>query len=116
MLPRNALLLIVFTLPAIAQTKPKPTLDEALLAARTPLILVDGKFSGAGADVLTHAVANAQFVLLGEDHITQEIPLFAAALCDVMHPDACAIEAGPVATQFVNGLLRSPDRIARTSE
>jgi hypothetical protein len=119
---RPALALLLLALPLAAQTpdKPKPTLEQALIEARSPLILADGHFSGAGAVILDKAVAESRFVLLGEDHITHEIPQFAAALCDVMHPDAYAVEAGPYAAQFVNGLLRNPNRIpqmaARTKQ
>jgi hypothetical protein len=49
--------------------------------------------------------------MLGEDHLTHEIPQFAAALCDIMHPDAYAVEAGPSAAHFVNGLLETPNRL-----
>ena len=111
--PRSVLALALVAIPLAAQTVHKPTLDEALQQARTPIYLVDGKFSGAGADVFTQAVAQSKFVLLGEDHLTREIPEFASALCDAMHPDAYAVEAGPEAAGFVNGLLKSPDRIAR---
>jgi hypothetical protein len=107
---------LVFSAVAQAPAKPKPTFEEALLAARTPLTIVDGKLAGLGADLLAQAVASSRFVLLGEDHITREIPVFAAALCDLMHPDAYVVEAGPYATQYVDGLLRAPDRAARMAE
>lgn len=109
------LLLAALTIGAQAQTeqRPKPTFEQALVEARSPLVLADGKFSGAGADVLSAAVAESRFVMLGEDHITHEIPQFAGALCAMMHPDAYAVEAGPYATQFVSGLLHDPDRVAK---
>jgi hypothetical protein len=111
------LLLLVLASPiaARAQTaaQPKPTFEQALVEARSPLVLSGGKFSGAGADVLSAAVAESRFVMLGEDHITHEIPGFAAALCAMMRPDAYAVEAGPYAARFVNGLLHDPDRLAK---
>jgi hypothetical protein len=110
---RKSLPLILLTVPLCAQTAPKPALGDALAQARTALVLSNGGFSGAGADVLAQAVAESRFVLIGEDHITREIPEFASALCDAMHPDYYAVEAGPDAAQFVNGLLHSPDRLAR---
>jgi hypothetical protein len=114
---RTALAILLVTLPfaSRAQTapKPKPTFEEALIQVRTPLILAGGKFSGAGADTLNGAVQQARFVLLGEDHITREIPQFAAALCDAMHPDAYAVEAGPYAARYLNGLLHDPGRILK---
>ncbi len=88
----------------------------ALFEARTPIVLSDGKFAGEGAAVLASALEQQRFILLGEDHITREIPQFASALCDVVHPDAYAVESGPEAASFVNGLLRSPDRLARMSD
>jgi hypothetical protein len=106
-----AALLLASSIVTLAQTQPRPTLERALIQSRTSLVLHDGKFSGPGALVLTTAVQQSRFVLLGEDHLTHEIPLFAAALCDTMHPDAYAVEAGPYAARFVNGLLSSPDRI-----
>lgn len=110
---RTVLVLFLASLPLAAQVQkaPKPTFEEALLQTRTPLILADGRFSGPGADILNAAVHQSRFVLLGEDHMTREVPRFTAALCDTMHPDAYAVEAGPDAAHFVNGLLRNPDRI-----
>ena len=113
---RSALVPALLAIPLAAQTAPKPTLNAALIEARAPIVLADDKFSGAGADVLNEAVAHSRFVLLGEDHLTREIPAFAAALCDGMHPDAYAVEAGPEAAAFVNSLLASPDRIPRMAE
>jgi hypothetical protein len=102
-----AALLIALSLTAQAQTTPapNPTLEQALLQSRTSLLLNDGKFSGPGAAVLDTAIQQSRFVLLGEDHITREIPPIAAAVCDIMHPDAYAVEAGPYATRFVASLL-----------
>lgn len=108
-------LLLLFALPLAAQTNSKPTLSEGLTQARTALVLSEGKFSGAGMNVLTQAVAQSRFVLLGEDRFTREIPQFASALCDVMRPDAYAVEAGPEAALFVDGLLHRPDRAALVS-
>jgi hypothetical protein len=110
-----AILLVSLSFASRAQTesKPKPSFAEALIQIRTPLILDGGKFSGAGADTLNAAVQQARFVLLGEDHITREIPQVAAALCDAMHPDAYAVEVGPYAARYVDGLRHDPDRILK---
>jgi hypothetical protein len=113
MLIRIMLPLILLALPLVAQTRPKPTLAEALLQSRTPLLLTDGKLTGPGAEVLSQAIGESRFVLLGEDHITREIPEFAAALCDVVRPDAYAVEVGPNATEFVNTVLHSPHRVSQ---
>jgi hypothetical protein len=104
--PVAALLALLTT--AQAQT---PTLEQALLQARSSLVLSEGRFSGPGAQVLDDAVQQSRFVLLGEGHLTREIPQFAAALCDIMHPAAYAVEAGPYATRFVSSLLANPHRV-----
>ena len=113
MLIRIALPLILLALPLVAQTKPKPTLGEALVESRAPLLLTAGKLTGTGTEVLSQAIGESRFVLLGEDHITREIPEFAAALCDVVRPDAYAVEVGPNAADFVNASLHNPDRISQ---
>jgi hypothetical protein len=59
---------------------------------------------------MTDAIEHAQFVLLGESHFSQETPKLAAAVCRAMHPDSYAVEAGPSAAAYVDGLLTSPDR------
>jgi hypothetical protein len=108
-----AALIIALSFAAQAQMTPapNPTLEQALLQSRTSLVLDDGKFSGPGADVLDTAIQQSRFVLLGEDHYTREIPSIAAAVCDIMHPDAYAVEAGPYSTRFVASLLTNPNRI-----
>ncbi|HMM66222.1 MAG TPA: hypothetical protein PKC03_04715 [Dokdonella sp.] len=105
--------LLFSVLPAVAASKAKPGFEEALTAARSTLVLADGKLSGDGAGVLSEALAGSRYVLIGEDHFSREIPHLVSAICDVMHPDAYAVEAGPQAAQFVTGLLKSPDRVLR---
>ena len=111
MLIRSFILLALPFLQSPAQTKQKPTFADALIQSRTPIVLAGGKFSAPGSNTFTQAVTQSRFVLIGEDHITREIPEFTAALCDVMHPDAYAVETGPDAARFVNGLLHSTERI-----
>lgn len=108
------IILFLLALPAAAAPKAKPGFGEALTAARSTLVLADGKLSGDGAGVLSEALAGSRYVLIGEDHFSSEIPRLVSAICDVMRPDAYAIEAGPQAARFVTGLLRSPDRVLRT--
>ncbi len=60
---------------------------------------------------MTEALVSSRFVLLGEDHFSREIPQFAAALCDLIHPDVSAVEAGPYAARFVGSFLGRSDRV-----
>lgn len=100
---------------AVAQTPTAPasatTFAEALKNSRVLMSVSGGKLSGPGADVLRQALQPARFVLLGEDHATREIPEFAAALCEIIHPDAYAVEVGPSAARMVDALLSKPDRL-----
>jgi hypothetical protein len=54
---------------------------ETLKKNRGTISVQDGKLAGPSAEVLRAAVADAQFVALGEDHGIRQIPEFAAALC-----------------------------------
>ncbi|WP_346248200.1 hypothetical protein [Sphingomonas rustica] len=105
--------------PAMAQTASKPSSFAARLEqARTSLRVDAGGLSGPGAEILSLAIAKARYVLIGEDHMSREIPLFTSGICRLMAPgglDAFAVEIGPEAARVVNGDLRRPDRVARIS-
>jgi hypothetical protein len=76
----------------------------------------NGHFAGNAEPVLAGAIAEAHYVLIGEDHITREIPQFTAAVCDLMGPEglsAMVVEASPEAADFVSSSLGKPDRLAR---
>ncbi len=79
------------------------------------MILREGKLGGTGGDLLTREINAARFVLVGETHFTQKIPQFVSAVCRVMHPDAYAVEAGPLMTGFVAGQLHDPERALHIS-
>jgi hypothetical protein len=98
-------------LPVSGQTTP---LAEALVSARYTLTVGANGFSGAGARVLANAIDQAQFVAIGEDHLTREIPLFTAHVCDQMSRhglDAIALEIGTEAARFAQSTLGRPNRV-----
>ena len=87
-----------------AGTETAISFNQALHEARSNLTLKDGHLAGEGARALSEAIARARYVALGEDHLTHEIPQFAAALCDVMAPQglaAMAVETGRQVSQLV---------------
>jgi hypothetical protein len=98
----------------------KPTLENSLASAAYELKIEDGKMTGAGAPVLQTAIAHANFVLLGEDHLTREIPRFAAAVCDAMGASggfsAMAFEVSPGIAAFVGESLQSPNRLEKMAD
>lgn len=64
------------------------------------------------------AITKARYVLIGEDHMSREIPLFTSGICRLMAPgglDSFAVEIGPEAARVVNVDLRKPDRVAQIS-
>ena len=92
-------------------------LPSALRAATYPLTLTAaGDLQDAGGKLMTDAIKDAQFVLIGESHFTRETPGVAAAVCRIMRPDRYAIEVGPYAAAYVNGLLQDPQRVSRMKE
>jgi uncharacterized protein with PIN domain len=113
---RYLLVGISLTLPALPQSTPQPTFDQKLLEVRSDFRIEGGKLTGNAAPVLEKAISGAQYVLIGEDHITHEIPQFAAAVCDLMAPQgltAMAVEAGPQAAKMVASSLGKPERLSR---
>jgi len=117
-------MLVVSSASLFAQEVSKPpekvTLESRLPSVASALNVEDGKMTGPGASVLTTAIAHADYVLIGEDHITREIPRFAAAVCDAMGASggftAMAFEASPAAARFFEESLKGPDRIAKITE
>ncbi len=72
----------------------------------------DGHPAGPGAEVLRAATADAQFVLLGEDHGIVQVPEFAAALCAELAPHGfhhLALETGPSVTPNIEKFARTAD-------
>jgi hypothetical protein len=87
------------------------TLPSALRAATYPLALTAaGDLQDAGGKLMTDAIKDARFVLIGESHFSRETPRLAAAVCRIMRPDSYAVEAGPSAAAYVNGLLQDSQR------
>lgn len=89
-----------------------PTLEEKLREARYELHVEGGKFSGNGAPVLASAIADARYVLIGEDHFTREIPQFAHGVGGLMGgagPFTMVVEASPDVAAFVAASLDKQD-------
>ncbi|MDX6458236.1 MAG: hypothetical protein QOE55_1933 [Acidobacteriaceae bacterium] len=87
------------------------TLPSAVRAATYPLTLTAaGDLQDAGGKLMTDAIKDARFVLIGESHFSRETPRLAAAVCLIMRPDSYAVEAGPYAAAYVNGLLQDSQR------
>lgn len=81
-----ALQLVYAQVPAKTVTLQLSAFEQKLREVRYDLRLENGRFVGNAAPVLESAIANAQYVLIGEDHITREIPQFTTAVCDIMAP------------------------------
>jgi hypothetical protein len=113
-------MVIVLAAPALAAAlyaQAKPTLESSLAGAEYALSIEDGRIAGPGAPVVQTAIAQADFVLLGEDHLSREIPRFAAAVCDAMGASgglsAMAFESSPAVANFVQESLAGSDRLAK---
>jgi len=90
--------------------------EQNLRAASYELHIENGRFTGSAAPILEGAISDAKYVLVGEDHLTREIPQFTAAVCDVMAPEGLStmvVEASPEAAKFVSSTMGKPDRLAR---
>jgi hypothetical protein len=105
-----AMLIITLAAPSVrAADAPDGT---RIAAARSPISIVGGRLAGAGGEVLRDAFASSQFVLLGEEHGTAEIPRFAGAVFDALAPlgyRTIAVETGPVLTRHLRGWIADPN-------
>jgi hypothetical protein len=117
----KCLLLVFFASSGLCQNSGSSTagesLAEALKGAAFPVsVTATGELADAGGELMVDAIEHAQFVLLGESHFSRETPKLAAAVCRAMRPDSYAVEAGPSAAAYVNGLLKRPDRKIQMQE
>jgi hypothetical protein len=89
------------------------TLPQHLDAARFGLRVDNGVLSGTGAAVLTEAISTSHYILIGEDHLTREIPQFTTAICNLTAKQGLAgmaMEVSPEAAAFMMRSVNSPDR------
>jgi len=85
---------------------------EALKKNRGAISVQDGKLAGPSAEVLRTALADAQFVALGEDHGIRQIPEFAGALCAELAPHGfhhMGLEVGPYVAPELEKMARNAD-------
>ena len=100
---------LVFAMGARAQNA---QFADALKKNRGGISVQDGKLAGPSAEVLRSAVAEAQFVALGEDHGIRQIPEFAAALCAELAPHGfhyMGLEIGTYVAPELEKMARSAD-------
>jgi hypothetical protein len=89
--------------------------DTALVTAfRTnsaPFNISNGRLTGMGADVLSRAARENQFIMVGEDHGFREVPEFVGALFAAARPAGyrhLAVELGPLTSRRLETMMRSP--------
>ena len=92
---------------------------ETLKKNRASIGVQEGKLAGQGAEVLRTALAEAQFVALGEDHGIRQIPEFAAALCTELAPHGfhhMGLEIGTYVAPELEKMARSADGAKQLAE
>jgi hypothetical protein len=102
-----------------APSSDSQSFHQRLVLAESVLRLHGTNLEGPGAAVLKEAVDASRYVMIGEDHLSREIPAFTTGVCRLMAPvglRALAVEIGPEASKVVNAALRRPDRAARIAD
>lgn len=114
-----SLALTVFLLSSTPASAQNAEFSEALKKNRGAISVQDGKLAGPGADTLRAALAEAQFVALGEDHGIGQIPEFAAALCAELTPHGfhhMGLEIGPYVALDLENMARSADGASQLAD
>jgi hypothetical protein len=92
---------------------------ETLKKNRGAISVQDGKLAGPSAGILRSALAEAQFVALGEDHGIRQIPEFAAALCTELATHGfhhMGLEIGTYVAPDLEKMARSADGANQLAE
>ncbi|MCE9576795.1 MAG: hypothetical protein K8W52_26855 [Deltaproteobacteria bacterium] len=101
--------------PAAKPAKP-PSFADAVKQQAKPLTLAAGALAGAGAAPLKAALADANFVVLGEDHGIAQIPQLATAICTELAPRGVhrlALEVGAAVGPELTRMASAPDGAAQ---
>ena len=106
--------LLCFFAPFFRQevSREQISLDQLLRENRYEFSVRDGEISGPGASFLKRLLSEPQFVAIGEEHGTREVPQFIWATCRSMATkglDAMAIEEGPLVTEKLRQWTSEPD-------
>ena len=88
------------------------TLSRLLRTNAYPLTASGTQFSGTGWDRVRASVQQSQFVLVGEDHGTAQIPAFTAAVAQVLKPAAFVAEIDAYQAQELTRLTAKPEQAA----
>ena len=110
--PAAAVVLATCFLFTIGTRAQNAEFADALKKNRGVIGVENGKLTGPSAELLRTALAEAQFVALGEDHGIRQIPEFAAALCAELAPHGfhyMALEIGTYVAEDLEKMARSPD-------
>jgi hypothetical protein len=117
---RSATLVLTASLLSIPLAKTQNAeFTETLKKNRGAISVQNGKLAGPSAEVLRTALADAQFVALGEDHGIRQISEFAAALCAELAPHGfhhMALEIGPYLAPEIEKMARSADGAKQLAE
>jgi hypothetical protein len=114
-----ALALIICFLFAVCSRPQNAEFTETLKKNRGAISVQDGKLAGPSAEVLRAALAEAQFVALGEDHGIRQIPEFAAALCAELAQHGfhhMGLEIGTYVAPELEKMARSADGAKQLAE
>lgn len=107
--------------PAASAPAPSEALTQLLRQNLHPIRLEGGRLTGPGADLLFSAVADSQFVGLGEVHNNRDVPAIATALFRHLHDrhgfNYFADEQDPVTMRSVSarGLRGDADAIGQAA-
>lgn len=107
------LLISCFSFPVNAQDA---AVDELVKANSFQIVMqADGNLSGNGIVKLLGEAAKAQFVLLGENHNTKEIPQFTSSLFALLNKSYgfshLALEQDPPMMRMVSALKSEPQKV-----
>jgi len=85
---------------------------KVLRSNSAPFTIEDGYLRGLGADALSRAARDNQFIMVGEDHGIRELPQFVGALFEAAKPAGyshLAVEIGPITGRWLETMMRAPD-------
>ncbi|MFA6651668.1 MAG: hypothetical protein WC128_04825 [Bacteroidales bacterium] len=77
----------------------------------TTFSIENNSFTGNGWDTLITQIKKSDFVLIGEDHLTNEIPFFYSAVVNEVKFDNFFCEIDPYSAKIIESKIKNPDEL-----
>lgn len=111
----QGLLLTFSCLMSVASYAQQSVWLDSLKANTKSFTILNNMYEGTGWGLLTNLISNADYVLVGEEHGTKEIPFFCEQVVSILKSVTVVLEVDPYTAEELNRVSRLSTTEAMTA-